>query len=296
MLTKFAADHPPRRDDQYFLAPTSENPYGQLEVHALEACKLAAVQFEACAPSRALEIIWRFVGVANRFIDQTQPWAMAKQKHPALGHALWCLQSSLWLIARLIEPVLPATSRTLRTWIGDTAPMHWPEPVEGRVLVHAPADLHASPPMPLFPRLDDKAQHAIVTKVVGDAAAAPPVPAAPKAPPAPPRLPAPAPMRERSARRLREARRRSADLRPALQGEEAAAPDGRPRRGASARSSPGSPGIRARQIVGEAVIVVANLAPATIRGISRGMIWRQATGRSSDFPRAGRRPPGTRVR
>src|SRR5262249_25588492 len=109
LITKFQTV---ARDDSVY--GKTENPYWQLEVAATETTKNAAAQFEANAPSRALEWIWRFVGVANRFIDQTQPWAMAKSKDPALAHTLWSLQSSLWLIAQLIAPVLPATSRTLR--------------------------------------------------------------------------------------------------------------------------------------------------------------------------------------
>src|SRR5207244_4853644 len=120
-------EFPPVRDDSVYGG--TENPYWQLEVAAVEATKHAAAQLEAIAPSRALELIWRFVGVANRFVDQTQPWALGKAKDPKLGHTLWSLQASLWLIARLIAPVLPATSRILRDWIGDgVEPPTWPEP------------------------------------------------------------------------------------------------------------------------------------------------------------------------
>jgi methionyl-tRNA synthetase len=100
---------------------------------------------------------------------------MAKAKDPALGHCLWCLQSSLWLIARLIDPILPSTSKTLREWIGDTAPLAWPDTTgEGRVMAAAPDTLVARAPSPLFPRLDEAAQNTIVQKVAGDAAATAP--------------------------------------------------------------------------------------------------------------------------
>ncbi|MBA3395806.1 MAG: methionine--tRNA ligase [Deltaproteobacteria bacterium] len=170
LITKFAVEHPPVRDDAQYGA--TENPFWQLEVTATETCATVARQFEALAPSRALELIWRFVGVANRFIDQTQPWAMAKAKNPALAHTLWALQASLYLLARLIAPVLPATSRALRDYLGDTStePLTWPKSSDGRVLDEAPSSLLAKPPHPLFPRLDDKMQAQIVRAVVGDAA------------------------------------------------------------------------------------------------------------------------------
>ena len=178
LISKFAAEFPPVRDDAFFRDGT-ENPYWQLEVHAHETTHAVARELEAFAPSRALELLWRFVGQANRFIDQTQPWTMARSKDPALGHALWCLQSSLWLIARMIYPVLPNTSKTLLGWLGDERPITWPDSIDGRVLTQAPAKLIVNPPVAaLFPRLDDKMQAQIFAHMVGDAAAPPPTPTA----------------------------------------------------------------------------------------------------------------------
>ena len=172
LITKFAAGHPAIADDARTRDGT-ENPYFQLEVHAHEAVKNAAAQLEAFAPSRALELVWRFVGVANRFIDQTRPWEMARAKDPALGHALWSLQASLWVIARLIAPVLPETSRTLRKWIGDSpdTPPLWPDETRA-ALGQAPATLVAQVPTPLFPRLDEPMQAAILGKVIPELAPA----------------------------------------------------------------------------------------------------------------------------
>ena len=298
MITKYSAEHPPRRDDQFYTTGT-ETPYWQLEVHALETCKHAAAHLEAFQPSRALEDIWKFVGVANRFIDQTQPWAMAKAKHPALGHALWCLQSSLWLISRLVAPVLPATSHTLRGWIGDTTQLRWPESADGRVLVQAPASLHSSPPLPLFPRLDDKAQQAIVMAVVGDAAAplAAPVPATAAKPDAP----------EVAVGTLAYEDFAKLELRVGVILQASAVPkakkllqlavdlgEAKPRTIVAGIAEAYAPD----QIVGKQVIVVANLAPATIRGIrSEGMIL--AAGEEAILGLSALDhdvPPGTRVR
>jgi len=281
LICKSAAETPPVRDDSVYAG--SENPFWQLEVHAVDACKHAKAQFELFSPSRALEAIWRFVGMANRFIDQTQPWTMARTKDKALGHTLWCLQSSLWVIARLIAPVLPAASRALRNWIGDgEAEMVWPEPVSGRVLALAPSTLKCGTPSPLFPRLDDKMQQAIVEQVVPADAAAKPAPApapAPKPAAAPPAAPA----------------ERSPAL-PAITIDDFGKIELRVGTVLAATAVPkakkllhltvdlGEPTPRSivagvaeaygpDQIIGKQVIVVANLEPATIRGVtSQGMI------------------------
>jgi methionyl-tRNA synthetase len=278
LIVKLSADTGPVRDDALYAA--GENPHWQLEQHAAEACKHAAAQLDLIAPSRALETIWRFIAVANRYIDQTQPWAMARTKDKALGHTLWCLQASLWVIARLIAPVLPATARELRRWIadGDDA-MTWPEAVEGRVLPLAPASLKASTPSPLFPRLDDKLQQAILDKIVppdvaatsASPAGAAPAPAARAAEPRGEPL-APIKIDDFSKIELRVGTVLSATAVPKAKkllhlsvdlGEAA------PRSIVAGIAEAYAP----EQIVGKQVIVVANLEPATIRGVSsQGMI------------------------
>jgi methionyl-tRNA synthetase len=297
------------RDDA--VAAGEENPFQQLEFHATEACKHAAAQLELIAPSRALEAVWRFVGMANRFIDQTQPWTMARTKDARLAHTLWCLQATLWVIARLVAPVMPATSRALRQWIGDgEGPASWPEPIDGRVLPLAPATLRASAPSPLFPRLDDNMQQAILDKVVPpDIAARPaapapaaPVPAAPAPiaakPAAAPAVPAaPIKIDEFSKIELRVGKVLSAAPVPKAKkllhlwvdlGEPA------PRSIVAGIAEVYAPD----QIVGKQVIVVANLEPATIRGVaSQGMILAAGDAQILGLSALDRDvPAGTRVR
>jgi methionyl-tRNA synthetase len=295
LIVNNAATTPPKRDDALYAA--GENPFWQLEIHATEACKQAAAQLELIAPSRALEAIWRFVGMANRFIDQTQPWMMARAKDANLGHALWCLQSTLWVIARLIAPVLPATAKVLRQWIGDgDAAMAWPEPVEGRVMSLAPPTLVASAPSPLFPRLDDKLQQAILDKVVPqDQAAKPAAAPATPAPAAKPPSPAAAPTEAKPTPAAAAPTAADAPL-AQIKFDEFKKLDLRVGKVLSASAVPkakkllhlsvdlGEPAPRSivagiaeayspEQLVGKQVIVVANLEPATIRGVaSQGMI------------------------
>ncbi len=308
MITKFSAEAPPKRDDAYFSSAT-ETPYFQLELAAHETTKHATAEFEALAPSRALEAIWRFVGQANRFIDQTQPWAMAKSKDPALGHCLWCLQASLWLISRLIDPVLPATSKTLREWIGDTAPVTWPDlSGEGRVMAAAPSTLTSRAPSPLFPRLDEPMQNAIVLKVAGDAAAIPGAPSTEKpvrikpvkeAAPAPTPAPASGPITfdDFVKVELRVGRVLTAVAVPKMKkllhlsvdlGEPA------PRSIVAGIALAYSPD----QLTGKQVLVVANLAPRKVGGIeSQGMILAAGDDTIVGLSSLDRdAPPGTRVR
>jgi methionyl-tRNA synthetase len=290
LIAKLSAQTAPARDDALYRA--GENAYWQLEVHATEATNHAAAQFDAFSPSRALEAIWRFVGHANRFIDQTQPWAMARARDPALGHALWCLQSSLWLIARLIAPVLPATAGVVRGWIGDgEAAMTWPVPEQGRVLSLAPATLTASAPSPLFPRLDDKLQQAILDKIVP--------PEAPQPAAAEPRSAPLAPIKIDEFGRI--------ELRVGTVLSAAAVPKAKKLLQLSVDLGEPEPrsivaGIAESyapdQLVGKQVIIVANLEPATIRGIpSQGMLLAAGDAQILGVSALDRNvPAGTRVR
>lgn len=306
LITKFAAAFPPLRDDAAYGA--SESPAFQLEVAASEATRAAAAQLDALAPSRALEVIWRFVGHANRYIDQTQPWAMAKANDPALGHALWALQASLWLIARLVAPVLPATSAQLRSWLGDAGDLRWPEPVDGRVLDQAPA-LTAAAPSVLFPRLDAAAQARIFDAMVarlgpGAVATTPAAPVAAAAP-ARPAASAAAPAADKPVVAIDDFAK--LDLRVGHVLAAIAVPKAKkllqltvdlgeaaPRTIVSGLAEVFAP----EALVGKQVIVIANLAPATIRGVrSEGMVLAagdQAILGLSTIDAAV--PPGTQVR
>jgi len=280
-------------------------------------CMNAARQFEAIAPSRALELIWRFVGVANRFIDQTQPWQMAKAKDPQLAHTLWALQASLYFLARVIAPVLPATSTALRKYLGDTspAPLTWPASRDGRVLDEAPTTLKAQPPQPLYPRLDDKAQERILRAVVGDAAAAA-APAGDTSKPDAKKVDKAAD-KSKHAATVEPSAARGAGIsiddfgRVELRVGKVLAAQAVPKAKKLLQLSVdlGEPSPRSivagiaeayapDALVGKQVIVVANLAPATIRGIrSEGMILAAGDEAIVGLSALDRDvPPGTRVR
>ncbi|MCK5763165.1 MAG: methionine--tRNA ligase [Clostridiales bacterium] len=62
--------------------------------------------------SNALEVIWKFVRRTNKYIDETSPWILAKDetKKDELDNVLYNLSESIRIIATLISPFLPHTS------------------------------------------------------------------------------------------------------------------------------------------------------------------------------------------
>jgi methionyl-tRNA synthetase len=201
--------------------------------------------------------------------------------------------------------VLPATSSALRKFLGDTdpKPLTWPTTGDGRVLDEAPASLVAQPPQPLFPRLDDKAQARILNAVVGDAAAAPAAPAAPTktekhaAPPPPTPATAAVTIDDFGKIELRVGKVLTAQAVPKAKKLLHLSVDlgeAQPRSIVAGIAEAYTP----EQMVGKQVIVVANLAPATIRGIrSEGMILAAGDEAIVGLSALDRDvPPGTRVR
>jgi len=76
---------------------------------------------EQFAFHRALEAIWEFIGAVNRYIDTTQPWALAKDpaKAPELNRVLATLADSLRFLGIILAPFLPDAPAKIRRAIGD---------------------------------------------------------------------------------------------------------------------------------------------------------------------------------
>ena len=68
----------------------------------------------------ALKTIWEFIGRANKFIDETMPWKLAKDdtQSTKLDFVLLNLYEALRLSAMLIAPVMPGTARRIWTQLG----------------------------------------------------------------------------------------------------------------------------------------------------------------------------------
>ncbi len=72
----------------------------------------------------ALGVVWEGVRKANVYVEQTTPWALAKQGESAkLAACLYNLSESIRIISRLLYPFMPSTSTTfLKQFSQDPAP------------------------------------------------------------------------------------------------------------------------------------------------------------------------------
>jgi methionyl-tRNA synthetase len=71
--------------------------------------------------SQALEVIWVLVRRLNRYVEETQPWVLAKDEaDPArLDEVLYNLVEGLRVVTLMLVPYLPATAETLLGVMGE---------------------------------------------------------------------------------------------------------------------------------------------------------------------------------
>lgn len=226
----------------------------------------------------ALEAIWEFVRRVNRYVQQTQVWTLAKSEDGKgrMGTILYNSMEALRTVAVLISPFMPDTANRIRQQMGLDESFS----AQGLDTVAEwgglPSGVSIRKPEPIFPRKDtkpvkqggkDSAKEADLISFkqfqsldmrVVEVIAAEPVP---------------------NADRLLK-------LQVDLGGEQRQIVAG-----IAENYTPDN-------LIGKQVILVANLEPATIRGIkSHGMLLAAADGKDlavATFEK--KMPPGTRVR
>ena len=115
----------------------------------------AAGAMDAFAFQRALAAIWEFIGVVNRYVDATQPWALAKDagKQERLSAVLYTLAESLRVLGLVLAPFLPDAAAKIRAALGQTGEPALADAVWGRLAPGTPVQKVSG----LFPRIDVKA-------------------------------------------------------------------------------------------------------------------------------------------
>ncbi|WP_432823060.1 methionine--tRNA ligase [Trichloromonas sp.] len=70
--------------------------------------------------NKTLQAIWELVSAANKYIDETAPWALAKDEklRPRLGTVMYNLLEGTRLIALLVAPFMPETGASILVTLG----------------------------------------------------------------------------------------------------------------------------------------------------------------------------------
>ncbi len=116
-------------------------------------------QMERHNMPEALAAIFGVVSAANRYIDKTAPWGLAKseENRPRLARVMYNLGEALRHVAILIQPFMPSTSPKMLAALGiePGSELSTYDSLNGKAL---PADFSVNATPALFPRIDVDAE------------------------------------------------------------------------------------------------------------------------------------------
>lgn len=127
----------------------------------------AARYFDSLAFHRALDTIWELISAANKYVDSTEPWKLAKQEDKTrLKQVCYTVLETLRWVSIMLFPVMPRKCNELRAQLGMTPLLPteqvdlWPSAWGG---LRPGTATRAS--TALFPRFDESQERAILERL-----------------------------------------------------------------------------------------------------------------------------------
>lgn len=106
--------------------------------------------------SKAFESIWKFISRMNKYIDETMPWALAKdeEKKTRLAVVMYNLVEALYKIAVLIYPVMPEAAAKMWKQLGISENIENADIENIKEWGNIPFGLKLGEAEPIFPRIE----------------------------------------------------------------------------------------------------------------------------------------------
>nr|WP_262385089.1 MULTISPECIES: methionine--tRNA ligase [Paenibacillus] len=145
-----------------------------LRNQAAESIEALESAMEKMEFSVALTALWQLVSRTNKYIDETQPWVLAKDesKRAELASAMYHLAESLRIVSILLQPFLTNAPRAIWAQLGIEAGelTSWES---AKKFGSLPGGTRVSKGEPIFPRLDQAVEiEYIVSSMTGGSAPA----------------------------------------------------------------------------------------------------------------------------
>ena len=234
--------------------------------------------------SLTVKQVWSFIGRANKYIDETQPWALAKDpaKKEELNDVLYHLAEALRIIGGLILPFMPQTAERIYGQLNLSAAFKTLQIEDLETWGGVPDGLKVGTPEQLFPRIEMEEDEK----------------PAPKAKPSPkkaaPAVPGVITIEDFGRVKLRVAVVEACEPVPKADKLLKLTLDaGREKRQVVSGIAPW---YAPQELVGKHLVLVANLKPAKLRGVkSEGMILAAGDGKDLKVVEVDM-PAGTEVR
>jgi methionyl-tRNA synthetase len=128
----------------------------------------------------AIKEIWQLISRANKYIDETEPWILAKDpaKAARLNTVLYNLLEVLAIVSVLVEPFMPVTAGRIRTQLGLAIEIS-PGALDKLGAFDATGQIQSGQktgkPEPIFPRIEEKGE--VEAEVVAEPKPVAPIPA-----------------------------------------------------------------------------------------------------------------------
>jgi len=148
--------------DGVALAPAGESAVdASLKQDAADTVEFFAQNMEQMELSKTIKKVWAFISRANKYIDETAPWALAKDpaKKQELANVLYNLLESLRLIAVMVSPFMPTTAERIWKQLNLPQDFHSVQLEDIQKWGGTPAGHKVGTPVQLFPRIDVEAEN-----------------------------------------------------------------------------------------------------------------------------------------
>ena len=135
-------------------APRLREEGGELRAAGRRAAQEYSEFFRELAFHKALVTAWGYINQANKFIDQQAPWALAKDpsQKEKLDEVLYEILEALGLVAGMIYPVMPGTAAEMRRQIGLPGDLITFDPIKIEKALKPNQPVHQA--KALFPRVE----------------------------------------------------------------------------------------------------------------------------------------------
>ena len=134
-----------------------------LHAHAQEVKEKYETNMEKMQFSIVLSDLWSLVSRTNKYIDETQPWVLAKEQSdkPKLGSVMWNLAESLRQIAVYLQPFMTNSPKQIAEQLGLSAEALTWESLENTLSITTGTKV-IEKGIPIFPRLEVESEIAYI--------------------------------------------------------------------------------------------------------------------------------------
>ncbi len=115
---------------------------------------------------RALRSLWELVGAINKYIDETSPWALAKKKESRdrLGTVLYNALEAMRVVSLLVCPYMPQSAEEMWRQLGIEGELHRQKLSEAGRWGLLSAGSRVNPGRQIFPRIEEERDKDISVK------------------------------------------------------------------------------------------------------------------------------------